>query len=118
MTAKEPTTNESIIGNLLQYVEDHFSDPTISLLSISEEMGYNSKYLSRIFKNAMGISFSRYLTNTRIQHAIFLMEQGVTAIKNVSLLSGFKDPFYFSNVFKTVVGTSPSEFMKKHTKTE
>ena len=117
MTAMEAPQKDSIVGNLLKYVEDHFPDHRLSLLSISEELGYNSKYLSRVFKNAMGISFSQYLTNTRIQHAIFLMEQGVTAVKNVSLLCGFKDPFYFSNVFKAAVGISPSDFIKKQAQT-
>ena len=117
MTAMEHPQKDSIVGNLLKYVEDHFPDHRLSLLSLSEELGYNSKYLSRVFKNAMGISFSQYLTNTRIQHAIFLMEQGVTAVKNVSLLCGFKDPFYFSNVFKAAVGISPSDFIKKQAQT-
>ena len=100
-------------GNILKIIEDEFSDCDLNLTRIADSLGYNSKYISRVFKNAIGIPFSQYLTNTRIQHAIFLFEQGVTAIKNVSLLSGYKDPFYFSNVFKSVVGMSPSEFIIK-----
>ena len=45
--------------------------------------------------------------------AVFLMDQGVTAIKNVALLSGYKDPLYFSNVFKKAVGLTPSEYISK-----
>ena len=52
------------------------------------------------------------LKNTRIQHATFLMEQGITSVKNVAFLSGYKDSLYFSNVFKKTVGTAPSEFIK------
>ncbi|MBR4072325.1 MAG: helix-turn-helix transcriptional regulator [Clostridia bacterium] len=103
----------NLIGNILKYIEDNFSDSELSLNSVSEALGYNHKYISRIFKDSMGVTFSAYLTNIRIQHATFLIEQGVTAIKNVSLLSGYKDPFYFSNVFKNIVGMTPSEYVKK-----
>ena len=46
----------------------------------------------------MSITFSAYLTNVRLKHAVFLMEQNVTSIKNIALLCGYKDPLYFSNV--------------------
>ena len=113
MTQSEINTEQYLLGDILKYVEDNFSDCDLNLNSLAEGLGYNSKYISRVFKNSMVITFSQYLTNVRIQHAIFLIEQGVTAIKNVAVLSGYKDPFYFSNVFKTVVGVAPSEFISK-----
>jgi AraC-like DNA-binding protein len=111
MTSSSPEQNENLIANIIKYVEQNFADYNLNLATVSETLGYNSKYLSRIFKKAMGISFSVYLTNTRIQNAVFLIEQGVTSIKNISFLSGYKDPFYFSNVFKSIIGFSPSEFI-------
>ncbi len=113
MTIGDEAPEDRLIGNILKYVEDNFADCNLNLQKLAYDLGYNSKYISRLFKNAIGIPFSQYITNTRIQHAIFLFEQGVTAIKNVSLLSGYKDPFYFSNVFKTVVGMSPRDFILK-----
>lgn len=113
MTASDDLPEDQLIGNILKYVEDNFADCDLNLAKMADDLGYNSKYVSRVFKITIGIPFSKYLTNTRIQHAIFLFEQGVTAIKNVSLLSGYKDPFYFSNVFKTVVGMSPRDFILK-----
>ncbi len=116
MTQPEINTEQYLLGDILKYIEDNFSDCDVSLNSLAESLGYNSKYISRVFKSSMGITFSQYLTNVRIQHAVFLMEQGVTAIKNVAVLSGYKDPFYFSNVFKNVVGVAPSEFISKKNK--
>ncbi len=112
MTASEEVAEDQLIGNILKHIEDNFADCDLNLSKLADDLGYNSKYISRVFKKTIGIPFSQYLTNIRIQHAIFLFEQGVTAIKNVSLLSGYKDPFYFSNVFKSVVGIPPSEFIK------
>ncbi len=116
MTQPEINTEQYLLGDILKHVEDNFSDCELNLNSLAENLGYNSKYISRVFKNSMGITFSQYLTNVRIQHAVFLIEQGVTAIKNVAVLSGYKDPFYFSNVFKSTLGVAPSEFILKKNK--
>ena len=107
------TSNEKALTNeILKYIENNFTDSTLSLTSVSKEMGYNSKYISRIFKESVGITFSEHLKNTRINHSLFLIGQGITSIKNIALLSGYHDPFYFSNIFKEEVGISPSEYIK------
>ncbi len=109
-----PENNENtLIGDILKYIEENFSNSELTLESTADALGYNSKYISKLFKNKIGITFSEYLKNTRIQHAVFLMERGITAVKNVALLSGYSDPFYFSNVFKKNMGISPSEYIKK-----
>lgn len=100
-------------GKLLSFVESHFTDVNLTLESAAEALHYHPKYASKIFKETVGISFSEYLKNARIQHAICLMEQGVTSVKNVALLSGFQSPFYFSNVFRKTIGMTPSEYLKK-----
>ena len=102
-----------LVNDILKFIEDNFTDASLSLQSAASELGYNAKYISRIFKENLGVTFSEYLKNVRIQHASFLMEQGITAIKNVAILSGYSDPFYFSNVFKKTIGISPSEYVKK-----
>jgi AraC-like DNA-binding protein len=61
----------------------------------------------------MGIGYAEYLRNLRIKYAVSLFDHGIDSVKNVALLSGFSDPLYFSTVFKTVVGLSPKEYLKK-----
>ncbi len=99
------------INQVLGYLEEHFMEPKLSLSSVSEAFGYNSKYLSHMFKEKHGVSFSECLKTLRIRHAVFLMDQGITSIKNVALLSGYADPLYFSKVFKEAVGVSPKQYI-------
>jgi len=101
--------------DVLRYLEEHFTNSTLSLSSVAAELGYNAKYLSHLFKKHMGMGFSEYLKNMRIKHAILLMENGVTAVKNVALLCGFSDPLYFSRVFSEMIGVSPRQYLsQKH----
>ena len=106
----EKTTD--LIGYILTYLEHHFTDPALTLAQVSDELGYNPKYLSALFKREMGSGFAQYLRLMRIRHAILLMENGVTSIKNVACLCGFSDPLYFSKVFREAVGVSPKDFKK------
>lgn len=94
-----------------KYVDDNFSDTELSLDKIGAELSYNKKYVSTVFKNKYNIGIAEYLNVVRVQHACTLMEQGFTSIRDIALLCGFKDPLYFSRVFKNRMGVSPREHM-------
>ena len=113
MVPSQSTGEQLLLSEIVKYVDENFMDGKLNLTAIATHFGYNSKYLSRVFKDSMGITFSDYLTNARIQHAVFLIKQNVTSVKNIALLSGYKDPLYFSNVFKTKIGVSPKEYIAK-----
>ena len=110
----DTSRGNGIINDILKLVDSEFTDSTLCLESVSEQVGYSSKYISRIFKDSVGITFSEYLRNTRIRHSIFLIEQNIISVKNIAFLSGYSDPLYFSNVFKKTVGISPTEYMKRN----
>jgi YesN/AraC family two-component response regulator len=46
-----------------------------------------------------------------MKYATMLFDRGLDSVKNVAQLSGYSDPFYFSNVFKKSVGVSPKEYI-------
>ncbi len=101
-------TVQAIIG----YISENYSDATLSLTGMAEELGYNAKYLSHLIVRQLGVSFSQYVTELRLRQSILLIRQGLTSIKNISILCGFGDPFYFSKVFKQKFGLSPKGFIE------
>lgn len=107
---KNVTERDNIITKILKLSEEKFTDPDLSLATLSDELGYNAKYISRIFKEKMNLSYSEYLRNLRIKYAVSLFEHGIDSVKSVALLSGFADPLYFSTVFKKSLGISPSDY--------
>lgn len=102
-----------IVDTAIEITESLFSDSQLSLAVISDKLGYNSKYISHLFKQKMGIGYSEYLRSVRIKYAVALFDHGIDSVKNVALLSGFADPFYFSTVFKKQTGLSPKDYKKE-----
>ena len=107
---------DKVINKILEFTEENFSDFELSISTIADELGYNAKYLSHLFKKKMGKNFSEYLRNLRIKYAVTLFDNGIDSIKNVALLSGFSDPLYFSTVFKAILGLSPKNYIAKNKK--
>ena len=111
----EPKSKEEndIVSLVVKFLNDRFNDSSLSLSTVADALGYNAKYISTLFKKEKGISFTAYLCELRIRHAIFLMEQGVVSVKNVAILSGFGDALYFSKIFKEKIGKTPKEYIKE-----
>jgi AraC-like DNA-binding protein len=103
---------KALINRVLHYIETEFTSPALSLSSCAEYLGYNPKYISHVFKKQAKINYSEYLRSVRIKYATVLFDSGIDSVKNVAHLSGFSDPFYFSSVFKRVIGLSPTEYIR------
>lgn len=75
--------------------------------------GRSGKYISTLFKSEFGMSPNKYVSELRLQMAKKLMESNpAILLKDVAELVGFTDAFYFSKVFKTCEGISPSQYLE------
>ena len=105
---KKPAATPALIK---KYIDDNFSDTELSLEKIGSALSYHKKYVSSLFKKTYHIGITEYLNLARIQHACTLMEQGFTSIRDIAQLCGFKDPLYFSRVFRGRLGMAPREYL-------
>lgn len=104
-------SSSSIISKCMKIIDNSYTNPDFNLQTLSSMVGFNSSYLSRLFKQTLGISFTKYLTQKRLQEAILLIDAGVWSVKNICEAVGFSDQFYFSNVFKKKFGESPKSYI-------
>ena len=79
---------------------------------------YNGAYISRIFKQIVGMNLSTYVTSCRISKAKELLMHGNDNISEIAEKVGFDSSQYFSNVFKRMVGTTPGEYRNLAAKQE
>ncbi len=97
------------------YIERNFSKP-LRIASLSDQFGFSASYLSILFKKVTGSSPNEYITECRMKHARWLLEVDPDLeIREVAAAAGYDDPYYFTRVFKTQNGCTPSEYkIQKH----
>lgn len=102
--------SEAFFERVSEYIEQNLSRQ-ITLQNLCAAMGISQTYMSRIFRRRTGSSFSEFLTDRRIERAKHILrEQSQLPIGTVAELVGYKDPLYFSKVFRAVEGTPPSRY--------
>lgn len=93
-----------------------YPDENFELDSYLRSLPFNYDYLRRLFKSETGQTPHRFLSETRLQAAAermcFASTRGVS-ISEVAHLCGFREPLYFSRVFRKKYGLSPSEYQRR-----
>lgn len=82
----------------------------ISLNTIAAEVGMNPSYFSSIFSKEMGKTFVEYLTEIRMDRAKELLMCSSMKTSEIGYEVGYKDPHYFSYIFKKTQNCTPKEF--------
>ena len=100
------------VNRAQEYIEANIANPDLSIGDVAQEVYLNQVYFGRMFKNACGVSFKRYLLNRRIELAKNLLQENCS-ISEICEKVGIWNPSYFSQVFKQTVGCLPSEFRKQ-----
>lgn len=103
---------QNVMLRVKQYVDEHFTDRTLTLQSVSELFSYNYKYVSKQFVRTTGMYFHDYINALRMQNAKKLADNGFISVKEIAHMSGFSDALYFSKLFKKEYGILPSEYIK------
>lgn len=99
------------IQQIKQYIIEH-AHQDISLDTIGKEVGLSPIYISKIFKEQLGVNYINFLTECRIEKAKKLMRDPEKSLKEITFEVGYHDPNYFSKVFKKMCNTSPTEYRK------
>ena len=82
----------------------------LSLEEIASALHVNRNYLSQLFKKITGEPFVTYLNKYRVEKAKELLMTGRYMVYEISEMVGFQNPTYFSQVFKSLTGCSPSAY--------
>lgn len=85
----------------------------LKLEEIAAETNLSASHYSRLFLNRTGHSPIDYFIQLRIQRACRLLDNSGWMIADVARELGFDDQFYFSRVFRKVMGMSPAEYRKR-----
>jgi two-component system, response regulator YesN len=99
------------IHQIKQYIIEH-SNEDISLDTLAKKVNLSPIYISKMFKEKLGINYIDLLTECRIEKAKKMLGDQEKSIKEITFEVGYHDPNYFSKVFKKMCNISPKEYRK------
>lgn len=102
--------SKHILKKALSYIEENYSQESLSLNSVAGEVNVSANYFSAIFSQAMQVTFVEYVTGKRMDKAKKLLRQTQMHTGEIAMEVGYKDPHYFSFVFKKTQGCTPREY--------
>ncbi|WP_274652869.1 helix-turn-helix domain-containing protein [Paenibacillus humicola] len=102
---------DTIAGRVISYLMLH-TEEDFDSVKLAEHMKLNYSYLSAAFKKQTGQTIVEAHTRLRMGKAIEMMRNGTLNVSEISYGLGYRNPYYFSRVFKNVLGESPSLYMR------
>lgn len=107
---------QNITAYLTAYVSKYYMQH-ISLSDLAERLNYSLPYVSKCFKDEMGVTFVNYLQNYRVKQASRLLVNTRKTLPEIAEAVGYRDVKFFSELFKASIGMTPGTFRKIHRNT-
>ncbi len=97
------------IYKAIAYIKENFMRK-LTLEETARQVHFSSSYLSRIFKEETGYSFSSYLNLVRMEESKKLLANFDLSIVDIPTMVGFEDQSYYTKVFKRMFNTTPGKY--------
>lgn len=94
-------------------IRNHLQDPELSVQWLADSLGCSSNYLSKLFHDELGEKVTNYIMRIRLDNALFALRDTTLSVKEIALACGFRDPNYFSRVFRQRYEMTPKDYRQK-----
>ena len=106
---KNLSRETSDFSRVLDFISENYCND-ITTRSVSKIFGYNEAYFCRLFKTTIGLNFSTYIRNLRLQKAKELLKKTQHPISYIASEVGYDDPTYFTKCFRKHYGIPPVKY--------
>jgi DNA-binding response OmpR family regulator len=101
------------LTRLTQFLEKELSNPQLDIQLLAESMNMSRSAFYRKFMGLTKLSPIAYIKKYRINKSVELINSGNYSLTEISEMTGFGSPSYFSTVFRQEQGVSPREFISQ-----
>jgi signal transduction histidine kinase/DNA-binding response OmpR family regulator len=103
--------NEKFLLKIGRYIDDHITDPELSIEELSHKMFMSRGTLYSKILSLTGETPVEYVRSMKLKKAITLLEKSDMKISQIGYEVGFSNPNYFARAFKAKYGISPTEYI-------
>lgn len=100
----------AVVEEVVKYIEKYYAKEELSLNLVASHVNFSPNHLSMVFGQQTGHTFMKYLTDYRMNIAKNLLRCTGKRSSEISLEVGYKDPHYFSYLFKKTQGVTPTQY--------
>ena len=101
---------KDVVDEAIAYIRENFADEDLSLNRLASKVNVSPNHLSMIFAQQTGAPFIKYLTDLRMDTAKELLKCTNKRSSEIAQEVGYKDPHYFSFIFKKTQGMTPTQY--------
>lgn len=103
----------TIIMPAIDYIDANFTKENIDCGYLAKLCNVSYAYMSKLFVKRFGVTPNKYIVMKKIDFACDLLKSQCYTIGKTSDMCGFVNTYYFSRVFKNIVGIPPSQYAQK-----
>jgi AraC-like DNA-binding protein len=107
--ADKTGADRGLLYKIFSFVENNYRSGC-TLDALASETSYHYVYLSRFFKQTIGISFTEYVLRYKISEAAYLLKNRSITVAEAACDSGFDSLRSFNRNFKRIIGVTPTEY--------
>lgn len=116
-TKTQPEESFENYPPILKQIINNFNKPFSLKTSVSDiiaQTGYNTSYISRLFKKHTGENLSDYLKNLRLKHVAYYLKTTDLSLREIADIVGVESLSYLNSIFKKKYGEPPIQYRKTH----
>ena len=112
----DPSPKWEDVSRALRYLKEHFAEPVYAR-DVACALGMSESRLKILFRETLGIPWSRYMQSYRIQQAVALLSTSECNVTQAALTVGFESLSHFNATFRAFMGMTPSAYLERRLKT-
>jgi len=105
------TSNSSLMIKARQLLEEN-GRKRMTIKEIASKLSISNTYLIQLFKRETGMTPNQYMQKYKVDQSCYHLLTSNDTCRRISEQVGFEDPFYYSRIFKKIMGVSPSIWRK------
>jgi AraC-like DNA-binding protein len=106
---QQAAAEPAAIGRARAFIAEHLTEP-LSLGQVAHAANMSAFYFCKIFKAAVGLTFTDYVARTRVEKTKQLLLDPNVRVSEAAYAVGFQSLSQFNRVFRRITGESPSHY--------